>query len=212
MLLAFSILLFRYFNIRNDRLIFDLYFNNKSYKVSKCNFHYFLGIKNENPYENFKFQNFKYYDKNLTLISRSNTSTYHDYIISNDYNQILKDSDSLFYYEYQTLSKTINYRLFSELYGNELTSLDLYFTLIGNGLESDIKTFYPINEVLNNNNFKIDSNTRFKIKKAIEDADKSNIYIWFLNYGFYEFKLTFDKNKIVKIDDKYLFDIGLESN
>ncbi|WP_445455728.1 hypothetical protein [Flavobacterium sp. HNIBRBA15423] len=205
-------IIYRYYNIKNDRVIFDLYFNNKSFKESKFNSYYLFGIKSNHSYKNFDISKLELENKNLTIISRNDTPFYHNYIISNDFNKILKNSDSLFYYEYQSLSKTIDYELFSKLYGDDVSSLNTYFNLISNSFNKT-KKFYYINEIIDNNEFKIDFIKKMEIKKIISNnKNKDKLYVWFVNYGLYEFNLLIKNDLIVDINDKFVFFIGLEVN
>ena len=186
-----------------------LYFNNESFKESKFNIKYLIGYSLK-PYPNFDVIDLEFYGNNLQIVSRNDCPFYHDYIIDTNQNQILKNSDSLFYYEYNSLSKCVNLKLFNNLNKNNTNNLEIFFELLSSQYINEEKKYFYIDDLLKNKTLKIDTSIISKLRKLNNNKGKNIEYVWFEKFGLYEFSFDFNKNLIVNINDKYMYDIGIE--
>ena len=217
-------------NIDNPR--FDIFFQSKSFPRTHFSYFYFLG-KIPPSYNKYFNESLIFKNKQCKLINivRKHHPNYHNYIIFSNKNSklLLKNSDSLYYKisgANNILSSQINLRAYNKYLkcaniSDKEKIIDTFFylfTTIGgdNSYKVVVDTLPAYLRIKNKMDLELIKMRKNKIKDSLFfDSDKfifkkDKVYVWFKNFGIFQFNFEIKNNKIVSVTDRFLGYTGSE--
>jgi len=222
-------------NINNPR--FDLYYNSKSFKVSKLNYNYYIGVLPKSYEKEFHEETIKENKKySLINILRVKHPNYHNYILLIDKGKeyVLKNSDSIYYYiqnKKNILSSQIDKIVFNkylklihvknedEIVGEYCYLVSTIHDEFGKKFNqdslsnyiiiNDYQDYYKITKYIDSSLIK-NSNSSEIFNPRNFDFKNSSRYCWFKNFGVFEMKFDIKKDSVSSIKDNFLGIIGAE--